>query len=191
MDFTVPKELYVGEIRMEGEDLIDSIGDNTFLWKSDVIITGSIASPEKQRTKDASEGALVNVNFPRKYEGEYSVEFQFTNVFPMRYRLEWRLSYRPSGLYAVYVNDQRLERKDRFGRTILEIDTYSLRNAVLSVDGVTRFVPNNNFNKVDYYVDHLTNFGDVKVRFEYLSPGEAQLNGFNIDYVALVPVEEN
>jgi hypothetical protein len=108
----------------------------------------------------------------------------------MRYRLEWGASYRPSGLYSVYVNDQLLERKDRFGRTITEFDTYNLRQPVLSVDGVTRFLPSDNFNKVDYYVENVTDFGEVNIRFEYMDPGSASENGFNIDFVALVPAEE-
>jgi hypothetical protein len=188
--FTVPRELYMGENRIEGEELIDSIGANAFSWKPAVTVSGYVVAPIKQRATEASEKALVNVSFPRNFNGQYNIEFHFTNIFPMKYRLEWRASYRPSGLYSVYVNDQILETKDRFGRTITEFDTYNLRQSMLSVDGVTRFLPSGNFNTVDYYVENITGFGDVKIRFEYKGPGIASENGFNIDFVALVPANK-
>jgi hypothetical protein len=127
----------------------------------------------------ASEKSIVIVSFPRNYSGSYTVEFFFTNVFPMEYRLEWRANYRPSGIFAVYINDFKLG----------EFDTYSLRSSIISVTG-QRFIPVEGFNRKDWWVENLEDFGDVKIRFEYLGPGSQSTNGFNIDYVALIPAVE-
>ncbi len=178
-DFTIAQDLYQGEIHMEGEELIDSIGVGVFAWKEDVEVTGLIVAPTKPSAPQASEGYLLNVQFPRRYDGEYTLEFNFKNVFPMKYRLEWRANYRPSGLFAVYIDDEKLG----------EFDTYNLRSPVISVTG-ERFIPDNGFNTKDWWVENITEFGNVTVRFEYLGSGAASSNGFNIDYLTLVPVIE-
>ncbi|MDX2431100.1 MAG: hypothetical protein QNK35_09215, partial [Bacteroides sp.] len=147
---------------------------------------GVIIAPEKAYATVASEGALVNVPFSRNFEGEYSLEFTFNNLFPMRYRLEWRANSRPSGLFAVYVNDVELTFEDKFGNIYTEFDTYDLRESVISVTG-DRFLPEGGFNMRDYWVENLTEYGDVKVRFEYRGPGGNNTNGLNIDYVKLIP----
>jgi len=180
-DFTVDRDLYQGGIRIEGEDLVDSIGAGVFAWKEDVIVDGLIKSvaPAKQTSLKASEESLVSVQFPRNYADDYTLEFSFKNVFPMKYRLEWRANYRPSGLYAVYINDTMLG----------EFDNYNLRQSVLSVTG-ERFVPDEGFNSKDWWVENITEFGNVSIRFEYLGKGSASSNGLNIDYVDLIPVTE-
>jgi hypothetical protein len=43
------------------------------------------------------------------------------------------------------------------------------------------------FNRKDFWVENLTEFGDVTIRFEYLGPGSQENNGLNIDYVKLIP----
>lgn len=179
VDFTVPENLYKGSIQIEGEDLVDSIGAGRYAWKENVTVTGLVAEPSKQLATQASEKSIVIVSFPRNYSGSYIVEFFFTNVFPMKYRLEWRANYRPSGIFAVYIDDFKLG----------EFDTYSLRSSIISVTG-QRFVPVEGFNKKDWWVENLEDFGDVKIRFEYLGPGSQSTNGFNIDYIALIPAVE-
>ena len=104
----------------------------------------------------------------------------------MRYRLEWRANSRPSGIFEVYVNDQMLTWEDKFGNTKTTFDTYDLRNSIVSVTG-ERFLSEGGFNMRDYWVENLTDFGDVTVRFVYVGPGGSSTNGFNIDYVELIP----
>jgi hypothetical protein len=176
-DYTVPRDLYQGTILTEGEDLIDSIGSGRFAWAEFVSVSGYSVEPEKQSSLDASEHALTVVQLPRKYDGEYSVSFDFTNVFPMTYRLEWRASFRPSGEYTVFVNDEEVG----------SFDTFYLKYAVISVGG-GRFVPNGVINTKDWLVENITEFGNVNIRFEYRGPGLGTTNGFNIDYAALVPM---
>ncbi len=50
------------------------------------------------------------------------------------------------------------------------------------------FSPNTSgFNRVDFWVENLTEYGDVRVKFEYKESGASSNNGFNIDYVSLIP----
>ncbi|MDX2429758.1 MAG: hypothetical protein QNK35_02420, partial [Bacteroides sp.] len=100
--FYIEDDLFKGNTVQEGELLIDSVGAGKFAWKEGVSTGGVIIAPEKAYATVASEGALVNVPFTRNFEGEYSLEFTFTNLFPMRYRLEWRANSRPSGVFAVF-----------------------------------------------------------------------------------------
>lgn len=173
-DFQVPLNLYLSTIRVEGESLLDSIGAERFAWKQGVKVTGAIVSPVKSNTQQES---LVNVDLGRNYSGLYTVEFSFKDVWPTKYRLVWRANYRPSGLYAVYINNEKIG----------QFDTYNLRNSVVSVTG-ERFTPSaNGFNRKDFWVENITDFGDVKIRFEYLGKGGSATNGFNIDYVELIP----
>ena len=175
-DFEVEKDLFQGETRIEGEELIDSIGAGVFAWKEDVVASGLTVAPDKQYAAQASEGMLVNVQFQRNYSGKYSLEFSFKNIFPMRYRLEWRASYRPSGVFSVFVN----------GTDLGSYDTYNLRQSVISVTG-DRFSPDEGFNTKDWWVESITEFGDVSIRIEYKDSGFGSNNGLNIDYIALIP----
>lgn len=186
-DFIIEDTLFRGTVIKEGESLIREIGAGKYAWKEDVLVSGAVIEPEYQLADVASEGALVNVNFGRDYQGEYRLEFVFKNLFPMRYRLEWRANSRPSGLFEVYVNDQVLEYvADKFGNIKTEFDTNLLKESIISVTG-ERFFPEGGFNMRDYWVEHLTAYGDVRIRFEYLGPGLNSTNGLNIDYVKLIP----
>lgn len=185
-DFSVPDDLFRGVSIIEGEDMIDSLGVSKFAWKKEVMVSGEVVEPEMSYASDASGGALVNISFGRDFNGEYSLSFTFSDLFPMRYRLEWRANARPSGLFAVYVNDQVLEFNDKFGNTFQQFDSYELINTVISVTG-ERFLPENGFNMRDYWVDHHTTYGDVTIRFEYVGQGNSSTNGLNIDYVKLIP----
>jgi len=181
-EYSVPEDLFLGEQLIEGEEFVDSIGAGRYAWNEMVSLCGEnpyIAEPIRQFSRNASLDRFVSVTLPRDFDGEYCFEFSFKNLFPMRYRLEWHANYRPSGYYAVYVNDQ----------LVGEIDTYDLRRSVLSVTG-ERFLPTEGFNSVDWWVENVTGFGDVTVRFEYLNSGLSSTNGFNIDYVKLVPSPE-
>lgn len=189
LDFEVPRDLYAAELRMNSSDLVDSIGASTFSWKPEVDVWGYAAQPTRDFSIAAESDYVVNLVFPRSYTGEWGMSFRFKNVFPMKYRLEYRANYRPSGKLAVYVNDSLLTYPDRFGREMDDFDTFELRQSTVSVTG-ERFIPEDGYNIRDYWVDHLTEFGDVEVRFEYTGPGSQESNGFSIDYVSLIPVEE-
>lgn len=175
-NYEVPDSLYMGEQKIEGESLVDTIGLGKFTWKDFVKVEGEIIEPEMAKSEDASEGKAVLVRLGRSFTGEYSVEFSFYNVFPGRHRLVWQANYRPSGVYKIYINDEQIS----------EFDTYKLRNTLLSVTG-DLFLPNEaGYNKKDFWVENLTDFGEVRVRFEYKEKGSVSDNGFNIDFVSLI-----
>ena len=188
LDFSIPSDLYVGESFIEGEEMVDSIGFGSYSWNDLAEVWGGIFQPSRDQSVDASGGYFTNVTFPRNYSGAWGIRFTFKNVFPMKYRLEWRASYRPSGSYAVSVNDQVLTYQDKFGREQEAFDTYELRQSVVSVTG-ERFLPEGVFNKRDYWVENLDEYGDVEITIEYKGPGSQESNGFNLDYVALIPAE--
>ncbi len=145
-------------------------------------------SPDKKYALEASEEAMVDVSFGTNFSGEYTLEFYIRNVFPMKYRLEWRANYRPSGVYSVYVNDQLVGLQDKWGDSQSQFDTYELRNSIVSVSG-DRFIPDNGYNSTDAWIENITEFGDVKIRIEYVGAGEGKSNGLSIDYVSLIPAE--
>ena len=176
-DFNVPDSLYLGAVKIEGESLLDSIGQGKFAWKEFIKLTGENVEPSKSRSGQASEGASVVVSLGRNFSGEYSVEVSFHNIFPGRHRLEWRSNYRPSGIYNIYVNDEFLD----------EFDTYKLRSPVRSVTGELFRPTSSGYNKVDFWVDNLVEYGDVRVRFEFIGSGISTDDGFNLDYISLIP----
>ncbi|MCP4313045.1 MAG: hypothetical protein GY790_17435 [Bacteroidetes bacterium] len=176
-DFRIPDSLYMGAIKIEGEDLLDTLGMKKWTWKDDVVASGLVAEPKEYESSIASDGAMLAVELPMAYEGEYSMEFTIYNVLPLRYRLEWSSGYRPSGLFAVYVNDEKIG----------EFDSFKFKKSILSVTGEL-FRPKDNFNRKDFWVENITEYGDVRVRFEYLGPGEASNpHGLTIDYIKLIP----
>jgi len=185
-DFSIHDTLFRGTAIRLGKNMITEIGAGKYAWKEDVRVWGAIIEPEKKFSEAASIDSLVNVTFTRDYTGEYNVELTFKDLFPMRYRLEWRANSRPSGIFSVYVNGQLLEYQDKWGNVLTEFDTNDLKKSVVSVTG-ERFLAEGGFNMKDYWVDHITDYGDVTVRFEYKGPGENSTNGFNIDYVKLIP----
>lgn len=176
-DFRIPDSLYMGATKIEGEELVDTLGFGRFTWKDDIVTSGLVAEPKEYESSFASEGAMLAVELPMAYGGEYNMEFTIYNMLPLRYRLEWSSSSRPSGLFAVYVNDEKLG----------EFDSYKFRKPVLSVTG-DLFRPKDGFNRKDFWVENITEYGDVRVRFEYLGPGEASNpHGLTIDYINLIP----
>jgi len=176
-DFQVPDSLFLGEVRVEGESLLDSIGNGKFSWKEGIVVGGTIFEPVATNTLQASGKKCLVVDMGRSFSGNYFVEVPFRNIFPGRHRLEWRANYRPSGLYKIYIN----------GEELTQYDTYNLRNPLISVTGVINRPTSAGINSVDFWVDNITEFGDVTVRFEYMGSGGSQINGFFIDYLSLIP----
>ena len=176
-NFVIPDSLYLGDTKIEGESLIDSIGQGKYAWKEDVNVQGAIVEPTESKSEQASGGSSVVVILGRNFSGEYSVEVTYRNIFPGRHRLEWRANYRPSGIYKIYVNDW----------PIGEFDTYNLRSTLQSVTGDLFRPSSSGFNSVDFWVENLEEFGDVRVRFEFMDSGRSSDDGFNLDYVSLTP----
>ena len=175
-EFIIDPTFYLGGTQVEGESLIDTLGIGTWTWKDGVVTTGINVSPIGIESSIASNGSSLIVPFPRGFTGEFSLQFTIKNILPMRYRLIWSANSRPSGLFAIYVNDEYIG----------EFDSFKFRSTVQSVTG-EYFRPNEGFNRKDFWVENLTKFGNVKIRFEYLGPGDQENNALNIDYVKLIP----
>ena len=170
--FDVPSKLYIDTIRFEGEKLTVAIGSQ-FTWAEGVSTNNSLMNPVVISSTEASGGKYLSVPLPRGYSTQYYVEFFFPKVFPNTYKFLWRANYRPSGLIGVYVNDVRIGL----------IDNYSFRNLV---DGSRPSVQG--FNQKIWSNINVTEYGDLRIRFEYSAAGSGTSNGLNIDYVALFPV---
>ncbi|MFC2079998.1 fasciclin domain-containing protein [Bacteroidota bacterium] len=176
-DFTVDDSLYLGDISKEGESLLDSIGNNEFSWNESVKLSGEIIEPEMLYSNEASNGRVAITRMGFSFSGTYSVEFTFQNIFPGRHRLEWRAPYRPSGVFTIYVNNEEVG----------EFDSFNLRYSIPSITGSIFRPSSAGFNSVDFWVNNITEYGDVKVKFEFKESGVSSDNGLAIDYVSLIP----
>lgn len=176
-DFQVPDSLYLGEVRIEGESLVDSIGNSKYAWIEDVVLEGEIFEPSRTYSEQASGGECLVVPMDRSFSGNYSIEITFRNIFPGRHRLEWRANYRPSGVFKIFVNDEELA----------QYDTNELKDPLISVAGKINRPTSSGFNTIDFWVENIQAFGDVKIRFEYVESGASPVNGFFIDYLSLIP----
>jgi len=178
-DFSVADSLYKGEIRVQGESLVELIATGVYGWREGVTITGTSKSPSKVVADVADNDTLVNLELGINYTDDMMLEFYIRDVLPQRYRLVWRANYRPSGTYEVYVNDELMG----------DIDLFDMRSTRISVTG-EYFVPEGGINKVDFWVDNIDEYGDVKIGLKYIDPGFQTFNGFSIDYISLVPEGE-
>ncbi|MFC2098993.1 fasciclin domain-containing protein [Bacteroidota bacterium] len=186
IDFKVPDYLYRKEIKIEGEHLIDSAA-GFYIWNPELVTyDGSPDAlsvfPQKfgLPANTASNDSSVNLQFPSfNYTGDYQLEFYFRNMFPMRYLFVWGASYNPSGIWSVLVNDIEIKR----------LDLFELRSTVHSVMPDVYYFPNRSgYNAFDAWVDHITEFGDIKITLKYIGPSEVnRTNGINIDYISLIP----
>jgi hypothetical protein len=192
MNFQVPEKLYSRQLRFEGENFCDSLGLGRFVWESsEVSVDADISfDPQVTEVKGASNDYVVTVGFKRNYEGKYSVEFKFENMFPRSYLFEWRANSRPSGCFKVYVNDVDITATNPLSNDGC-FDLFQLRGVVYSpVQGSPPYIPDENqYNTVGFLVeDILTDYGIVTVRLEYINSGSSPNNGFGIDYFAFTPL---
>ncbi|HUX57342.1 MAG TPA: hypothetical protein VMV77_10235 [Bacteroidales bacterium] len=176
LNFSVPDSLFIGKSKIQGENMVRSVGAGVFNWNDWVKITGSNITPVKQKVAGADNDSIINLSFGINYKGSFTMEYYFKNLFPQRYRFLWRANSRPSGLYEIYVNDV----------FIGKIDLYDLRKTVVSVTGEL-FIPVSGYNKFDFWVNNITDFGDVKVTIKYIGAGGSTTNGLTIDYISLIP----
>ncbi len=143
---------------------------------------GETFAPRKIKVLGASGDSLVSIEFPFRYGQSYSFSFYFRNVFPGKYAFIWRASYRPSGYFEIYINDDP--------SPIWAFDLFDLRESVPSFTNPgERFFPDNNINMFDAWA-LVEEYGDVKVTLKYVESGLAKNNGFSIDYISLTRASE-
>lgn len=187
--FKVPEYLYQGEVRIEGESMVDSLGSGLYYWKPQFKVSGEseavATNPVKSYSQGAENDSLMILTFPSQpFEGEFKLEFSFKNMLPQRYQLVWAANYRPSGVYNIYANDELIKEK---------FDMFGLRKTVYGELGDFYLPDEQGNNKLDAVLDNITEFGDIKITIEYDGRGGTTsvvpVNGINIDYIALIPIE--
>jgi hypothetical protein len=190
-NFVVPEKLYSDTIKMQGEALVRPQGVK-FVFKDikDSIIVKNPGgfSPNREYIKGASNDSIMVVNFTKGYKGIFDVDFQSTNLFPRKYRLEVLTKMDIGGIYDIYVNGVLLKRTPTSVNSFDYAEFTKVRGGLIkSVTGAT-LVPRGQFNKFDFYVDNIIDYGKPKVRFEYKGPGTVANNGLVIDALYFIPV---
>ncbi|MFW5877469.1 MAG: fasciclin domain-containing protein, partial [bacterium] len=162
--FSLHDSLFLGNIRIEGEELIDSIGRNNYEWRDYVSVFGELGiKPFRESVSQASKKAILSVNFDADFSGNYAIEFPVKNLFPLNYQFIWRGTYRIGAKYAIYAN----------GKKIREFDLYNLNRTVYPEVGIIPFYPDGGYNQFDALIDNIDEFGDVTIRIEYIEPGRS------------------
>jgi hypothetical protein len=179
--FEIPDSLFSGSEKFEGEWLAYQTGSNKYGWKKSVSVSYTTSfDVQKALVKgQASNDSILIVNFSKGYKGDYKVSFNVRNLFPRKYRMVVSTHMDIGGIYNIYVNDVLVKTFDYY-------DFVISRGLLKSVTGAT-FVPKGRYNKFDFWVDNITEYGRPNVRFEYKGPGNAPGNGLAIDLIEFIP----
>jgi len=185
-NFEILDSLYMSALRTEGEYLVETIGMNRFAWHDSVKVTSSQTfTPTNSFVNTASNDTVMVVNFPKKYDGQFELEFKSEPLFPRRYLVLVRTHMDYGGIYNIYINDELVKTFDWY-------DYARARGSIInSVTGV-RFIPQGRFNKFDFWLDNQVEYGKAVIRFEYVGPGVSPTtidinNGLMIDYIEFLP----
>ncbi len=154
------------------------------MWRPAIRVRGSsdvLASiPSNSFVAGVRNDTMMSLSFPySNYAGEFSLEFDFTNIFPQEYLFVWAGKNRPAGVFEIYAN----------GELIREFDLFNLRKSVASVIPGGRYFPDNGYNKFDALIDNLTEFGNVTITIKYKEKSTERNSGLTIDYIALIPTD--
>ncbi|HBY54415.1 MAG TPA: hypothetical protein DEH15_18485 [Marinilabiliales bacterium] len=180
-NFEIPDSLFSGSEKYEGEWLAYQTGANKYAWKKNVAVTNT-TSFDVQKTLvkgQASNDSILIVNFSKGYKGVYNVSFNVRNLFPRKYRMVVSTHMDIGGIYEIYVDNVLVKTFDYYDYVIS-------RGLLKSVTGAT-FVPKGRYNKFDFWVENITDYGRPNIRFEYKGPGNAPGNGLAIDLIEFIP----
>lgn len=181
--FEIPDSLYQGGTKMEGEDLVKPVGLNKFAWNDSVIVETSEPMPLSQELiQGASNDSIIRVSFPKGHKETYSIEFNSPKLFPRKYQMVIGTHMDIGGLYNIYVNDELMTTFDYYQFILY-------RGVLFSVTG-ERFIPRGRFNRFDLWVDNLEEYGNAKIKIEYVGPSFVASNGLVIDYIDFIPAAE-
>lgn len=179
--FTIEDTLFMNPIRNEAERLLKYKGQNTYVWQEDVtVVSDKTFKPEADFVNIASNDSILKVQFDDAYEGEFSVEFESEPLFPRRYLFVVRTHMDFGGIYDIYVNDELV-------KTFDYNDFTRYRGIIQSAVPGIRFIAVGRYNKFDFWVDNITEYGRAKIRFEYRGPSTSRYNGLLLDYISCVP----
>jgi uncharacterized surface protein with fasciclin (FAS1) repeats len=181
-DFSVPDTLFMGTYTFEAEWLLDETGINKFDWYEDVSVSSTRSfAPLQEYISYASNDSIISVRFPNHYEGSFDLEFYTDAIFPAdKYLVIVGTHMDIGGIYNVYVNDELV-------REAFDYYEYVIRRGILPSVAGGLYKPVERFNKFDFWVENHTDYGRVKIRFEYVGPGDISKQGLVIDHIDFVP----
>ncbi len=158
----------------------------------------------------ASNDSAIQISIGSNFSGIFELEVPIYNVFPGRYILDWAGFGSVTGVFKVYVNDSLLYTRLPFepvsdpGSLMTDFDTYNFGSFAL--DDITMHEDGIDWGKLraseslwninEFYVErdpadpaefYLKEFGDVRVKFEFLefSPSNSNNTGIVIDYLKM------
>ncbi len=181
--FEIDDSLYLRPLRTEGESLLKVLGKDRYAWSDSITVIGDVTVvPDADNVNTASNDSILLINFPKQYEGKFSIEFKTQPLFPRRYLFVVRVHMDYGGIYDIYVNDELVKTFDFY-------DFVKLKGIIpSSLDGV-RFKPDGRYNKFDFWVENIAEYGKAEVRFEYKGPGLSRSQGLILDYLECVTEE--
>jgi hypothetical protein len=181
--FKIPDTLYNTAYRMEGEWLLRTIGINRYAWNEDVSVSSDISfEPIQELVPTASNDSILKVNFPNKYAGNFSVEFNVDYLFPRKFLMVVRTYTNIGGKYEIYMNDELV-------KTIDYYDYIRYRGVYPSVISGKRYISTAaGYSFFDCWIENLTEYSHAKLRFEYTGfSSTVPYSGLTIDYIEFIP----
>jgi hypothetical protein len=189
--FKVPDTLYLGATNFEAEDLLREIGVNRYAWRESVRVITDIAQPSPMRdyNLNASNDSLIRVMFPpTNLPTRYSLEFIVDNLFPRKYLMVVGTNINIGGIWDIYVNDEHVRRFTN--PNTMNWNEYQVQQGVIwSVTRRWRYFPKATYNKFDAFIDNRAEYGTMKVRFEWVGPGNVLHKGLVIDNLYFIPYD--
>lgn len=176
-NFEILDSLYLKPLRFEMEWLMKTLGKDRYAWIDSVKVeSDQVFVPAANFVVTASNDSILRVSFPSKYEGKFNVEFESEPLFPRRYLVVIRTHMDNGGIYDIYINDELVKTFDYY-------DFTRYRGVIPSVIPGVRYIADGRYNKFDFWIDNITEYGNAKIRFEYRGPGQVANNGFVFDYI--------
>jgi len=179
-EFEIPDTLFMSPLRTEGENLLYTKGKDIYVWSDSVIVSDKTFVPDADFVVDASNDSILKLQFPNKYQGQFSLEFKTQPLFPRRYLMLVRTHMDFGGLFDIYVNDELV-------KTFDYNDFITGRGIIPSAVPGIRHIAVGRYNKFDFWVDNITEYGRAKIRIEYKGPSSSRFNGIFLDYIEFVP----
>jgi hypothetical protein len=184
-EFEVLDSLYNSPLRTEGESLTDALGSDRYVWKDSVIVeSDKTYRPLSLYVNGSSNDTIMRVQFDKGYEGIFNLEFKTQPLFPRKYLFVVRTNIDFGGEFDIYVNNELVRSFD-----YKEFMRFAGGQIMPSVVSGERYVAQGRFNKFDFWVDNIIEYGRANIRFEYKGPSDTKKNGIFIDYVGYYPEE--
>lgn len=180
-EFSIPDSLFNKELVFEAEWLVDVVGFNKYAWNNLAkVSSGFTTTPMAEQAPSQSNDSILVMNFPINYTGNFSLEFKIEDVFPKKYLAVIGTKPIAGGIYNIYINEVLMRTFD--------YNEYAIwRQALPSKAGGRYVTDSKGFSKFDFWVENISQFGDVTVRFEYLGPGKSSDVRLMLDNIRLVP----